>query len=189
MSFHLESATMNRTWFVPETLIIKATNISLVTDSSTGGTGLTINGKTLSGASAAQVTGAIALNSGAVVTFSTRGVASAQPILQYILSPGTGTGATAIPPKVVLNIPKCSVDSFTGTPNQMTIGQLPAGVRPLLQPQQRSVIVLSNGIQVNGQLTIGTDGTIVLGLVGGGNLNTSLGLQQDLTLEFIETAV
>jgi hypothetical protein len=181
---------MNRSWFVPGTLQIKATSINLVTDPSGS---LSSNGNPLNGTattSGSTVAAApIALNPGTatISAMTCRGV--------------SGPGSTTPVPwtmavtgkSVIIQFAQFSITSIggSGTPTSIYLGPIiPASLMPSVGTTVNQSVYLQNGgVNAIGVFLLNTStGQISLGSPIGAALTANCGLPSDARFEWQITA-
>lgn len=176
---------MNRSWFVPGTLVIKATNISLISDQPGG---VTVNGKSSNGSTGGQVVGAFTVNTGTVTAFKTRGVVAALPTITYRVSPGSGSGSTAVPTSVSVTVPSIEITTVTGSPAVVTFAVLPAALWPLFL-LEIPVTVTNNGAFADGKMFVDISGNISLSILAGTAFTVPFSTQADYTFTYLINTV
>lgn len=129
------------------------------------------------------VTGTPTVDTGAVSTYQTRGVATTPGI-------GTWTSITrsGIPTQVKLHVPSVQMLTFTGAPTILypfgVTNVLPAAIRPIAATVARSVLLINNTANVTGVCRITTAGVVSLTLAVTAAVTAAFGVAEDFVFEY-----
>jgi hypothetical protein len=132
------------------------------------------------------LTGVATLDTGAVTTFTTRGVSSANPVITY----KTSVPVVGVPNTTIVRIPAYVITALTGSPTTVTFaGTLPTASQPGVSAVNFMVEIVNGGTKSTGIIAIQPNGSIQLGTLAGTAFTASFGLAQDVCCEFITVSV
>lgn len=180
---------MNRQFFSPGNLTLKATSLTFTTDTAANGGSFAVNGNPIPQTTNNNVVnGTPALDVGSITTMNVRGGAAVPPgPLVPTISIQQSTGNPNLPTTVRLAVQEFRVITNAGLPTQLfasSTALMPVAMRPNYNTE-KVVNFINAGLPVSARALLSLSGILSFNLMSGA-FTAPFGLDGDFDMEYIQ---